>query len=255
MSALSAVSVNDQTHTAINFYQANSCMDEHEHDIDQLSIIVSGSLLESTRLGSHQVDVPSICFKPATLLHADHYGQKGAFIVSFNTDVNLLDEVNSKKPDYLWQPIDSKKTKSLLQTTLQAVMNHSTNILADNYWDILALYQQSAPINETTQPHWLKCAKNLIHDSYDPINLSQLAIDQGIHPVHFSRTFKKFYLYSPSEYQQKLLISRALHFLKHGFSLIDCAAEVGYADQSHMTRAFNKHLGLPPNKLKCLFTQ
>jgi AraC family transcriptional regulator len=93
----------------------------------------------------------------------------------------------------------------------------------------------------------------MIHDSCDPVSLSQLAIDLGIHPVHFSRTFKKFYLYSPSEYQQKLLISRALCSLKHGFSLNDCAAEVGYADQSHMTRAFNKHLGLAPNKLRNLF--
>ncbi|MFD2756758.1 helix-turn-helix domain-containing protein, partial [Comamonas terrae] len=74
----------------------------------------------------------------------------------------------------------------------------------------------------------------------------------GVHPVHFSRTFKRFFHCSASEYRQRKQLDRAILQLSQQHSLSDTALQAGFADQSHMQRSFRRYLGATPRQLQML---
>ena len=68
---------------------------------------------------------------------------------------------------------------------------------------------------------------------------------------HFARSFKEMYGRSCKEHLEMLRIERAEELLKFTeLSLNEVSLELGYADQSHFTRAFKKHKGVTPGSIR-----
>lgn len=78
------------------------------------------------------------------------------------------------------------------------------------------------------------------------IAIARLAQEAGLSPAHFTRTFRRTYGLPPHAFQRQLRIQLAQRLIAEGRSLADVAAAVGFADQSHLTRAFRATLGWTP---------
>lgn len=84
---------------------------------------------------------------------------------------------------------------------------------------------------------------NLNHD----ISLDVLAQTVNISPSHFRRLFKQATGMAPHQYLIDLRVNRAKELLLTGsFSVNQVAAEVGFADQSHLHRHFKRIFGITP---------
>ncbi|MBO3744788.1 helix-turn-helix transcriptional regulator [Streptosporangiaceae bacterium NEAU-GS5] len=89
-------------------------------------------------------------------------------------------------------------------------------------------------------------------DSADLVSLAQ-ALD--VSPWHLSRTFHRHVGMTLSRYRNRVRVSRALARIEEGdTALADLAADVGFADQSHLTRTLRAELGHPPSRLRHLFS-
>lgn len=88
----------------------------------------------------------------------------------------------------------------------------------------------------------------LIHDAYDgtTLGLDQLASAAGMTRFQALRAFKKRYGVPPHSYQLVLRINRAMLMLRRGAPVTAVAHQLGFADQSHLTRHFKKTLGVTP---------
>ncbi|NYE48599.1 AraC-like DNA-binding protein [Spinactinospora alkalitolerans] len=80
----------------------------------------------------------------------------------------------------------------------------------------------------------------------DPPSLEELAAAVGATPFALLRAFRAAYGLPPHAYLNQLRVHEARALLGSGRSPADVAALVGFADQSHLTRHFKRHLGLPP---------
>lgn len=79
------------------------------------------------------------------------------------------------------------------------------------------------------------------------IALADLAKVCGLSVRHFTRAFRGSTGMSPHEWLLHLRMERAKQLLKNSrLMLSDIALDCGFADQSHMTRTFQRCLGLPP---------
>jgi AraC family transcriptional regulator len=79
------------------------------------------------------------------------------------------------------------------------------------------------------------------------LSLEALAQQVGYSPYHFARIFRQTTGESPHHFVLQLRIERAQHLLKEqGMPLADIALESGFANQSHFTQVFKRHLGLTP---------
>jgi AraC family transcriptional regulator len=79
------------------------------------------------------------------------------------------------------------------------------------------------------------------------LNLARLAAVAGLSPFHFARLFKKSTGQTPHEFVVRLRVQRARALLLESpDKLTDIAVQVGFCDQSHLTRHFRRVYGTTP---------
>jgi AraC-like DNA-binding protein len=77
-------------------------------------------------------------------------------------------------------------------------------------------------------------------------SLAELAAMAGIGKYQLLRRFEKAYGVPPHAWLRQRRAERARALIRDGASLSAAAAACGFADQSHMTRAFVRHFGFTP---------
>ncbi|RDV00805.1 AraC family transcriptional regulator [Trinickia dinghuensis] len=83
-------------------------------------------------------------------------------------------------------------------------------------------------------------------DPCEPVTLAGLAFDAGLSRFQLLRGFARDTGLPPHAYLIQRRISLARRLIEQGMVLADAAAGAGFADQSHMTRAFVRAFGVTP---------
>ncbi|MFC5996456.1 helix-turn-helix domain-containing protein [Pseudonocardia hispaniensis] len=101
-------------------------------------------------------------------------------------------------------------------------------------------FQQERAVRDYIQDH---LAEN--------ISLNDLAASVSLSRYHFARRFRASAGTTPHAFLLRQRIDRAQTLLSRtNMSLLEIAAACGFADQSHMTRAFRKHVGATPGEYR-----
>lgn len=72
------------------------------------------------------------------------------------------------------------------------------------------------------------------------VSLTELAEDSGVSRFQLVRAFRRELGVPPHEYQTQLRVNRAKELLDAGRTAAEVAIEVGFTDQSHLTRHFKR---------------
>ncbi|HEY0480783.1 MAG TPA: AraC family transcriptional regulator [Kofleriaceae bacterium] len=117
-----------------------------------------------------------------------------------------------------------------------------------------AVGEALAALRETPPPRvpaWLERARELLYAqiAYPP-RLAELARTVGVHPVHLAQAFRRCWNTTPLGYVRAHRVFRAIELIERGGALAQVAAEVGFADQSHMSRAIQRARHAPPGALR-----
>jgi AraC-like DNA-binding protein len=80
----------------------------------------------------------------------------------------------------------------------------------------------------------------------DPPSLAELAEMTELSQFALLRAFRTETGLPPHAYLNQLRVRRARLLLDNGVSAADVAAQVGFADQAHLTRHFKRVVGVPP---------
>jgi AraC family transcriptional regulator len=94
-------------------------------------------------------------------------------------------------------------------------------------------------------------AVEYIQDHLDTdLTVSRIAQAVYISPYHFTKLFKRSTGQSPHQYVVEARVRKAKELLTKGkFTISEAAYQVGFVDQSHLTRHFKRVFGLPPKRL------
>jgi AraC family transcriptional regulator len=101
---------------------------------------------------------------------------------------------------------------------------------------------------ERRPPPWLLRARDLAHARFrEPLRLAELAQEAQVHPGHLARAFRRHFRTSLGSYVRGLRLEWAAgRLLGSEESLASIALAAGFADQSHLTRAFKRFTGVTP---------
>lgn len=80
------------------------------------------------------------------------------------------------------------------------------------------------------------------------VSLADVARTCNLSVSHFVRAFRRTTGHTPHQWLTIKRVEEASQLLCRDFSLADVALECGFADQSHLSRAFTKHFGVPPGR-------
>lgn len=96
--------------------------------------------------------------------------------------------------------------------------------------------------------HWLSAQRE------KPVSVADIARHVGLEPRTFLRRFVAATGMKPSQYQQRLRITRAREMLEFSRTSVDqIALNVGYDDPSGFRRVFRKVMGLTPSDYRRRF--
>ncbi len=95
-------------------------------------------------------------------------------------------------------------------------------------------------------------ARQYIEENYDSqLNLEEVAGEVGLSSSYFSRSFKKKFGISFTDYLNQLRVDRARRLLQSSSKNIsEIAAEVGYNDSNYFSKVFKKEEGLAPTEYR-----
>lgn len=103
-----------------------------------------------------------------------------------------------------------------------------------------------------TIPSWIKIIENILNDSFNEnVTLGILSKETGIHPVHISRMFPRYFGSTIGSYIRKVRVIKAIEYMFNtNHSLTQISSMCGFSDQSHFIRIFKLHQGITPSQYK-----
>jgi AraC-like DNA-binding protein len=100
------------------------------------------------------------------------------------------------------------------------------------------------------EPQAVKVAREYLeaHFAYN-ISLAQLAHVTGLSPFHLVRVFHQTVGLPPHAYLNQIRLKHAKELLLAGRPIVSVAYDVGFTDQSHLTRRFKQIYGVTPGHI------
>ena len=199
----------------------------------------------------------SLLFYAPDELHSDQFHDSGGRFFIIEIDPWWLEQARGQAAI-----IDSSSDFSGGDLTLFALNLYKEFLEADDVSPLIVEGLMLALIGKTSRsaratmathaPGWLERAKELMRDRFrETLTLAEIANEVGVNPTYLSRVFQQQYNLTIGEYLRRLRIEFACHALiTSNTPLCQIALAAGFSDQSHFTRLFKRHMGLPPAKYR-----
>ena len=111
-------------------------------------------------------------------------------------------------------------------------------------------YGRNRPDVESRERRNIGAVRDLITERpLKSVKLQDLASAAGLSPFHFTRVFKNEVGLPPYAYYEQVRIAFAHQLIHEGHDLTSVAYQLGYADQSHLTRHFRRGSFTTPGKM------
>lgn len=236
----------DDIRLSLAHYRPAGVQPRHSHPFTQISFLLSGELFERHRRSQWAPTGCAFGRKPAGTPHENRWGNEGALIFSIELYGGEL-EATEAQGEPGWSAM---KPQPLLPGLVRACILSPGALREEAMWDLLACrHRQSPPASGP--PLWLTRAREAIRDDPGHVTIDQVARLAGVHRAHFSATFRNYYGIPPSVFRRNVLVGRAINeaVCARG-SLTRVAYEVGFSDQSHMSRLVRAVVGIGPLSLR-----
>lgn len=228
----------------------------HAHEPPWFCLVLAGSHWE--RFGAEErIDGPyTATFRPAGFEHQCVIGPHGERFFSIELGAewtHSLTELDSRATVGLTDLRDFHAFRALIQLHVEFCRQELDEFVMESLADELLGHSIVARASqERRRPPWLNRAIEYLEAHYmRPLRVEPLAHEVGVHRMHLARVFRQVYRCSMAEYLTAARVRRACTLLgERDLTLAQIALWVGFADQSHFTRAFTALVGQTPGAFR-----
>lgn len=235
-------------------------VDWHYHENAYFTFILQGCVIEGNKKEVYHCPAGSLLFhnwqdahynsKPPGFTRGFHIEMDHRWFNSLDLNLSAIEGSRS-----LLNPELKILMYKIFKETKLRDSNQQLNI-SIMLADLLGKISGTEEVFSRKVPVWVRQIRELLHDS--PLTgwtLQGLAHVLGIHPVHLSRGFVKYFNCTLGEYIRIIKIERAFAMLpERKYSLTEIALACGFADQSHFIRTFKALSDIKPSKYRKLLS-
>jgi AraC family transcriptional regulator len=236
-------------------YPRGLMLGRHQHSHAYLSYVMEGHYTETYQGASAEAVTGALRFLPPGEIHSNAYTD-GARCLLVKLSPFTLEHLREHariidRPG----PISSPKAEWLarrLQSEFRQRDTASALAIEGIVLEILAEGVRASTNGYRNTPRWLQRAKEMIQSDFLSVpSLTEIAAQAGVHPVHLSREFRRYFDCTVGDYMRKLRVDHAEHLLANtNTPLAEIANICGFADQSHFSSTFKRTLGVTPARFR-----
>lgn len=242
-------------------YPPDARITRHSHALPYFSIILHGVYDERCGSKIRECKPSMLLFHPEGEEHADRFRGDPCRIFSFELATQWLDRAGQCSLA-LNQPVAFPSGSAVwlaarLYGELYATDAASPLVVEGLLLEIMAAVARDVPAGARNKPPgWLCRAKEFVCTNFSEFtSLNALAAMVGVHPIHLSREFRRYYDEGIGEYVRRHRIEfAAREMAASDRPLLEIAIAAGFADHGHFTRTFKRLTGLTPTQYRATFT-
>jgi AraC family transcriptional regulator len=228
----------------------------HSHELAFFCLLLDGDYREQCGRRTIEYQPFTLVFHPPGLHHRDEIGPRGGRFFSVEAEHHWMEALHD-----ISRPLDPSPDVhggEVLWLAMRLYREHRLGSAGSSLTieslgaEMLAAALRARVPEERHAPAWLGRVVDCLHAEFDrKITLDDLSKEAGVHPVHLSRVFRKFYRQPLGECVHRLRVLAACRQLRDPeASLADVGAAAGFADQSHFTRVFKTITGTTPGAFR-----
>jgi len=239
-------------------YPAGLKLPKHSHESACFGLMLHGAMTENYSTKALESRVRTVGFNAADEEHSNTISAAGARFLVLEVETELTERALKFSPYIAQSAVFNGGEVNWLATKLMREWAHFDNVsplaIEGLGLELIAARCRTPTTRTLQRPDWLRRARDLIHAHFtEPISLSHIASEVGVHRVHLARAFRQHYNSSIATYVRNLRIELVqTHLSSTDIPLAEIAASAGFYDQGHMTRLFKRATGLSPAKYRDL---
>lgn len=223
----------------------------HRHDDAHFVLVLSGVYISSALHAPARAPAPTLVYNPAGTVHRDRFlDGKGRFMtLSLDPAILVGAEETSAAQECAMLLSHAPAVVSAFRIAREIGCGADPALLEAGAWELLASLPTRAPPLQGHLPPWAHQAYDAVMDTATDrhLRIADVAAQLDVHPVHLARVFRKAWGYSPGDLLRWRRIERAIGLLRRKeLGMAEVALASGFADQSHMNRAFQTQCGITP---------
>lgn len=227
----------------------------HRHDDAHFVLVLSGVYISSALHAPPRAPSPTLVFNPAGTTHRDRFVDgKGSFM-TVSLDPTLLSGADELRAAQECATVlrDTASAAAAFRIAREIDRGGDVALLEASAWEMLASLHRATPTSRPALPAWIHQAYEAVMDlaTDTHLRIADVAAALDVHPVHLARVFRQAWGCSPGDLLRWRRIEQACALLRRPeLCMAEVALTVGFADQSHMTRAFQARYGMTPSSYR-----
>jgi AraC family transcriptional regulator len=234
----------------VSYIRDQERVERHEHSDTHFVLVMEGAYLTSARDASGVVSDGHVLLNTPGTRHEDRFIGDGK-LITFSVADRTLEHFDGSE----WVASPARRIHGTgAANALKAIAHEASNF--DEVSDLeiegiayeLLAFAAGRFQSAMQRPRWLERARTRIMDSSRSVpSIKELACDVGVHPVHLTRSFGKFFGQTPGAMTRRVRMQRAAPFLaRTRIPICEIALECGFSDQAAFTKAFTRSTGVSP---------
>jgi AraC family transcriptional regulator len=222
----------------------------HTHTRPYFCYVSAGGFREVGVGGSYVASRGTLVFHPATETHSDEFGASGGrcFNIEIADDADIAREpgvVRGRAVRYAAELYREMRAWDAASAVVAEGLARA--LVARVAFDVDLDAQRERRPARRASIDLSRAVERLHADPCNPPSLSALAHDAGLDALAFARSFRKQYGCGVGAFVRAERVELAKHALAESERTVSAiAAELGFADQAHLTRVFRDATGWTP---------
>jgi len=239
-------------HLSAMRFAADTTIERHHHPQATIAVILEGGFSGSYRSDERDCPARSVIVEPAGEQHANRFGRVETSIVTLSLEASRLGGVVEEAAARISFSRDPITEQIARRAASELDRPDDVTPLAVE----AAALELVARVTRASRPErrspWLEATRELVQDRYaESLTLAELADAVGVEPERLARGFRRAYGEPLASYMRRIRVNAAASLLAAtDLPIARVAGDVGFADQSHLTRWFARYLDTTPGQYR-----
>jgi AraC family transcriptional regulator len=230
-------------------------IEPHEHTDTHFVLIAEGRYRTSARNSDGVVESGAIIYNPPGTRHDDQFVGPGGRLMTLALSASMARHfARNQNFEDCASVVSTPGARHLLSRVADegARMDEISALAIEGLLLELSAATSILPDRTMKPPSWLSRARVRIDEACEELpSVEQLAREARVHPVHFTRMFRRFAGTTPGDYLRRARARRAARLLAQScMPMSEIALACGFSDQAAFCKAFVRATGLTPGTFR-----